>query len=78
MSVKRKPWLRLSITAGNIIQLAGLALGGWALLASSSTLSTLWAILEMGVGWICIYLCCHAIALAGRTLGQYSFLVLHN
>ena len=68
MSVKRKPWLRLSITAGNIIQLAGLALGGWALLASSSTLSPLWAILEMGVGWICIYLCCHAIAhwLVGR------------
>ena len=70
MSVKRKPWLRLSIAAGNMIQLAGLALGGWALLAASSTPSPLWAILEMGVGWICIYLCCHAIAhwLVGRSV----------
>ena len=71
MSVKqalRKPWLRLSIAAGNMIQLAGLALGGGALLAASSTPSPLWAILEMGVGWICIYLCCHAIThwLIGR------------
>jgi hypothetical protein len=71
MSVKwspRKPWLRLSVAAGNIIQLAGLALGGGALLAASSTPSSLWAILEMSVGWICLYLCCHAIAhwLVGR------------
>lgn len=51
-----------------MIQLAGLALGGGALLAASSTPSSLWAIMEMCVGWICIYLCCHAIThwLIGR------------
>ena len=67
----RKPWLRLSIVAGNMIQLAGLVLGGRAFLASSSTSLPLWAIMEMGVGWICIYLCCHAIAhwLIGRWVG---------
>jgi len=53
-----------------MIQLVGLALGGWALLASSTS-SPLWVLIEMSIGWICIYLCSHAIThwLIGRWVG---------
>jgi hypothetical protein len=65
-------WLRLSIAAGNLAQLAGLILGS-GLLYSAAHLQAADGVrvLLMLVGWLAIYICCHAIAhwAVGRLAG---------
>jgi hypothetical protein len=67
---KRLVWIRLSIPAGNAIQLAGLVFGCLLLLAARAR-ATRVAVTEMLAGLLLIYLSCHAIAhwLVGRALG---------
>lgn len=65
-------WLRLSIPAGNAVQLAGLVLGA-ALLALDAQLHAAAParVLLMLVGCLAIYICCHALAhwTVGRLVG---------
>jgi hypothetical protein len=65
-------WLRLSIPAGNALQLAGLVLGA-ALLYVDARLSIGPAVrvAVMLVGWLAIYVCFHALAhyAVGRLVG---------
>ncbi|MBV9280366.1 MAG: hypothetical protein JOZ41_09830 [Chloroflexi bacterium] len=66
-------WLRLSLTAGNLIQLAGLTLGSTLLILGSQIAGSAW-MLKTGVmlaGRFPIYVCCHAIAhwAVGRLVG---------
>lgn len=65
-------WLRLSIPAGNAVQIAGLLLGA-ALLGIDARLSITAGgrIAIMLVGWLAIYCCCHALAhyAVGRIVG---------
>ncbi|HST09531.1 MAG TPA: hypothetical protein VLL05_04085 [Terriglobales bacterium] len=68
---QRRVFTRLSIAAGNAIQLAGLV-AGWllVLLAARARIKTV-AVAEMLAGILLIYLSCHAIAhwFVGRVLG---------
>jgi hypothetical protein len=70
---KRPPfWLRLSIVQGNILQITGLVVGAALLVADGrSTFPVLARVVIMLVGWLIIYICCHALAhyLVGRALG---------
>jgi len=67
----RKVFCRLSIVAGNSVQLAGLAAACFALAEARSAHSTTAAVVAMVVGWGLLYFSCHAIAhwLVGRILG---------
>jgi hypothetical protein len=72
--VKPNPpfWFRLSVTAGNLIQLAGLLVGAGLIYAAAHMQGAdIVRILLMVLGWIVIYICCHAIAhwLVGRLVG---------
>jgi len=72
----RKIFGRLSITAGNVVQIAGLVAACLALAAARSAGSTATAVVEMLVGWLLLYFCCHGIAhwLTGRILGiRFAF-----
>ncbi len=65
-------WFRLSVTAGNLIQLAGLLVGAGLIYAAAHMQgSDIIRILLMVLGWIIIYVCCHAIAhwLVGTLVG---------
>jgi hypothetical protein len=64
-------WRRLSITSGNILQIAGILVACVALHAARSARSAPISILSMLLAWILLYLFCHALAhwLVGRMLG---------
>ena len=73
---KRKVFGRLSIVAGNLVQVAGLAGACFALSAARSARSTPAAVAAMVLGWVLLYFCCHAIAhwSVGRVLGiRFAF-----
>jgi hypothetical protein len=75
-SPKRKIFGRLSIVAGNSVQIAGLVGAYLALAAARSAHSIAAAVTAMVVGWILLYFCCHAIAhwMVGRILGiRFAF-----
>jgi hypothetical protein len=72
----RKVFGRLSIVAGNLVQVGGLVGAYFALAAARSAHSSLVAIVAVVVGWVLLYFCCHAIAhwLVGRVLGiRFAF-----
>ena len=65
-------WLKLSIIAGNLLQLAGMAFGVWAIyLAGKAVFTPLLRVVLMILGWLCVYLSCHSLAhwLVGRLAG---------
>src|ERR1035441_4944705 len=75
-SPQRKLFRRLSILAGNVIQIAGLVAACGALAFARSVQSKPAAIALMLSSWILLYFCCHAIAhwSVGRTLGiRFAF-----
>lgn len=65
-------WTRLSVAAGNAIQVAGLLLGA-ALLYLDGRLraASIIRVVLMIAGWLAIYICCHALAhyVVGRLAG---------
>jgi hypothetical protein len=69
--LKRRVFFRLSIAAGNALQLGGLLAGGWALAFAWSVRSNTVAVSLMLLGWVLLYLSCHGIAhwFVGRILG---------
>jgi hypothetical protein len=72
----RRIFGRLSIPAGNAVQIAGLIVAFLALAAARSAHSTTVAVLAMIAGWVLLYFCCHAIAhwVVGRILGiRFAF-----
>src|SRR5271157_4927910 len=71
LSARREIFGRLSILAGNAVQIAGLVAACLALAAARSAHSTAMAVVAMVVGWVLLYFCCHAIAhwVVGRMLG---------
>lgn len=67
-----KLWFRLSETRGNIVQLGGLILGvGLLYLSAHLTGINAVRVALMLLGWLVIYICCHAIAhwAVGRLVG---------
>jgi len=73
-AVRPRPpfWIRLSITAGNLVQVTGLIIGGLVMyLAAHLDVSTLLRVILMILGWLVIYICCHAIShwIVGRLVG---------
>jgi hypothetical protein len=76
LTPRRKIFGRLSIAAGNVLQIAGLAAACLTLAAARSAGSTAVAVLAMFVGWALLYFCCHGIAhwAVGRILGiRFAF-----
>jgi hypothetical protein len=72
----RRIFGRVSIAAGNVLQLAGLAAACFALTAARAAQSTIVAIVAVLVAWVLLYFSCHAIAhcLVGRLLGiRFAF-----
>jgi hypothetical protein len=72
----RKIFSRLSIVAGNTIQIGGLGGACLALTLARSTSSKPAAIVAMIAAWILLYFCCHGIAhwAVGRLLGiRFAF-----
>ena len=73
---QRKIFTRLSILAGNTLQIAGLAAACAALALAQSAHSKLAAIIAMFAAWSLFYLFCHGIAhwAVGRILGiRFAF-----
>jgi hypothetical protein len=73
---QRKIFARLSIPAGNTIQVAGLALAYLSLTLARSTHSKPAAIVAMLAAWLLLYFFCHGIAhwAVGRLLGiRFAF-----
>jgi hypothetical protein len=73
---QRKIFSRLSILAGNALQIAGIAAAGVALAAARSAHSKLPAIAAMITAWVLLYFFCHGIAhwAFGRILGiRFAF-----
>jgi hypothetical protein len=73
---QRKIFRRLSIPAGNTVQIAGLAAACAVLILERFTHSTTAAIVAMIAGWVLLYFFCHGIAhwAAGRLLGiRFAF-----
>src|ERR1700690_2661696 len=72
-AIPRPPfWLHLSVAAGNLLQLAGLAAGSWVMtLAAHLTIATPVRVALMILGWLLIYICCHSLGhwLVGRVVG---------
>lgn len=65
-------WARLSIPAGNLLQVAGLALGAGILYVDGGIAAVAGIrILLLAIAWLLIYICCHALAhwLVGRLVG---------
>jgi hypothetical protein len=62
---------RLSILAGNAVQVAGIVAACLALSAARLKPSSITAVVAMVTGWILLYFSCHAIAhwIAGRIFG---------
>ena len=76
LAPKRKVFRRLSIIAGNAIQIGGLTAAVLALAATRSAYSNTTALVELLVAWTLLYFCCHAIAhfVVGRILGiRFAF-----
>src|SRR5437016_2351056 len=76
LSPRRKIFGRLSIMAGNSVQIAGLVAAYLSLSAARSAHSIAAAVAAMVVGWVLLYFCCHAIAhwAVGRILGiRFAF-----
>src|SRR4030081_3634844 len=74
--LRRKIFCRLSIIAGNSVQIAGLVGAYLALVAARSAHSALAAVFAMVVEYVLLYFCCHAIAhwVVGRMLGiRFAF-----
>src|SRR2546425_10330235 len=71
LSPRRKIFGRLSVVAGNSVQIAGLVAAYLSLSAARSAHSIAAAVAAMVVGWVLLYFCCHAIAhwVFGRFLG---------
>src|SRR6266436_2304847 len=71
LSPRRKIFGRLSITAGNALQISGIVAACLALAGARSAHSTTSAVVAVVVGWVLLYFCCHAIAhwVVGRILG---------
>src|SRR5271165_292664 len=71
LSARRKIFGRLSILAGNAVQIAGIVAACLALASARSAHSTTTAVVAMVGGWVFFYFCCHAVAhwVAGRILG---------
>ncbi len=56
-------WVRLSIPAGNLLQVAGLAAGaGVIYLAAHAEVAGILRVMLMILGWLVIYICCHSLA----------------
>lgn len=75
-SLKRKIFGRLSIGAGNVVQIAGLVAACLALAAARSAHSPAPAVAAMLAAWLLLYFCCHGIAhwAIGRVLGiRFAF-----
>src|SRR5260370_13795726 len=72
LSPRRKIFGRLSITAGNALQISGIVAACLALAAARSAHSTTGALVAMVVGCVLLYFCCHAIAhwVVGRILAM--------
>lgn len=64
-------WLRLSIAYGNLIQMAGVALGAGLLAAAGGPAPTPTRLALTLLAWLAVYNCTHSIAhyLAGRAVG---------
>jgi hypothetical protein len=76
LSPRRNIFGRLSITAGNALQISGIVAACLALAAARSAHSTTGAVVALVVGWVLLYFCCHAIAhwVVGRILGiRFAF-----
>jgi hypothetical protein len=76
LSPRRKIFGRLSITAGNALQISGIVAACLALTGARSAHSTTSAVVAVVVGWVLLYFCCHAIAhwVVGRILGiRFAF-----
>src|SRR5438094_1250617 len=76
LSPRRKIFGRLSVVAGNSVQIAGLVTAYLFLSAAQSAHSTIAAVVAMVGGWVLLYFCCHAIAhwVVGRILGiRFAF-----
>ena len=71
VATKRRVFARLSIPAGNAVQIGGILAAGLALKAAGSAHSRKTAVCEMLLAWVLLYFCSHAIAhwLVGRALG---------
>ena len=76
MSARRKIFGRLSILAGNAVQIAGIVAACLALAAARSAHATATAALAMVSGWVLLYFCCHALAhfVVGQIVGiRFAF-----
>jgi len=65
-------WARLSVTAGNLLQLAGLVLGAILLyVAAHMEAASIVRTIIMILGWLVIYVCCHSLGhwVVGRLVG---------
>ncbi|MFY9560472.1 MAG: hypothetical protein WAQ52_09590 [Terriglobales bacterium] len=74
--MKRKIFSRLSLVAGNTVQIAGIAAAFVALAAARSAHSKGTAIVGMIAAWVLLYFFCHGIAhwAVGRLLGiRFAF-----
>src|SRR5580658_1992954 len=77
--LRRKIFGRLSIVAGNAIQLAGVVLAGVALAVARSAPSKAVAIVAMIAAWVLLYFFSHGIAhwAVGRIVGiRFAFYTL--
>ena len=73
---RRKIFCRVSIVAGNAIQISGIAAACLALDWAGSAVSSTGAIVAMVAGWVLLYFCCHGIAhwVVGRIVGiRFAF-----
>jgi hypothetical protein len=72
-AIPRPPfWMRMSVAAGNFLQLTGLIAGSWVMwLAAHLNTSTLLRVILMILGWLIIYICCHSLGhwVVGRLAG---------
>ena len=76
LPLERRVLGRLSILAGNALQIAGMAVACLALEAARSASSNVSAIVAMIAAWILLYFFCHGIAhwAVGRLLGiRFAF-----
>jgi hypothetical protein len=76
LSPSRKIFGRLSIAAGNAVQIAGILAAMLALAVARSAHTPKAAVIGLLLGWVLLYFCCHAIAhwAVGRSFGiRFAF-----
>ena len=76
MPSTRRMYGRLSILAGNAVQILGLLGASLGFAVARSAVSEKVAVVAMVGGWILVYFCCHGIAhwMVGRMLGiQFAY-----